>query len=111
MVTRRVEVLQVQRVVPRLVVVPEAELAFAALELNRKDGWSGNQHRIDSAAEPRNFELEVERARKSAEGSPEEVELLFPCLALFNFEGVCVRCSEGAEDLVRLGCQKAVDRS
>ena len=35
---------------------------------------------------------------------------LFPRLALFNFEGVCVCCSEGAEELVWLGCQKAVDR-
>jgi hypothetical protein len=53
----------------------------------------------------------VERARKPAEGSPKEVELLFPGLALFDFEGVGVRRSEGAEDLVRLGCQKAVEGS
>ncbi len=109
MVTRRVEVLQVQRVVPRLVVIPEAKLAFATLELNRKDGWSGNQHRIDSAAEPRHFKLQVQRARKPVEGSPKEIELLFPGLALLNLEGVGVRSSEGAEDLVRLGREKAFD--
>ncbi len=51
---------QVQRVIPCLVVVAQAELAFAALELNRKDGWSDNQHRIDSAAKARDLELEVE---------------------------------------------------
>ena len=36
-------------------------------------------------------------------------ELLFPGLALLNLEGVGVRSSEGAEDLVRLGREKAFD--
>jgi hypothetical protein len=37
-VARSVEVLQIQAVVPRLVVVVETELTLAALELNREDG-------------------------------------------------------------------------
>ena len=109
-VTRRVKVLQVQRVVPRLVVVGETELTFAALELNRKDGWSGNQHGVDSAAEPWDVELQEERAGKSAQSAAENVDLFFPCLALVDVEVMSVRCSQGAEDMVWIRRQKAVDR-
>ena len=109
-VTRRVKILQIQRVVPRLVVIGEAVLAFAALELDREDGRSGNQHGIDSAAESRNVELEEERAGQATESSSENVELLFPRLALVDVEVMGVRRSQGAEDMVRLGRQKAVDR-
>src|SRR5262245_55615993 len=47
-VTRLVEVLQIQRVVPGLVVVSKAKLVFTALKLDWEDGRPGNQHSIDS---------------------------------------------------------------
>jgi hypothetical protein len=46
---------------------------------------------VDPAAEPRNVELKIEGARKPAQCGPEDLDLLFPCLAVIDFEvvGVC----------------------
>ncbi len=108
-VTRRVEVLQIQRVIPCLVVVRQPEVTFAAFEFNRKDGWTRNQDCVDSAAEPRDVKFEVQRAGKPAQLRPQDVYLLLPCLALIDFEIVRVRRSQHAEDMVEIGSKEPLD--
>jgi hypothetical protein len=85
------EVLQVQRVVPGLVVIGQAVMAFTALELDREDGRSGNQHGIDTAPEAGNVELQEEGAGECCESRLENEQFLFPRLALLDVEVVGVR--------------------
>jgi hypothetical protein len=89
-VTRSVKVLEVQGVVPRLVVIGEPELAFSAPELDRKDTRSRNQNGVDSAAEPGNIELKVERARQSLQRPSQNLNFFFPRLPLIDLEVVGV---------------------
>lgn len=56
-VTSGMKVLQVERVVPGLMVVGEAELTFTALKFNWKDCWSADQYGVDSATEARNVKF------------------------------------------------------
>ena len=109
-VTRQVEVLQIQSVVPRLVVVGETELTLAALELNGKDGWPRNQHGVDSAPESWDVELQEDRAGKSTQSAGENIDLLFPRLALVDVEIMSVRRSQDPEDLMSIRIEKTVDR-
>ena len=110
-VTRRVEVLQIQSVVPGLVVVGEAKLTLAALELNRKDGWAGNQYSVDSAPKSWHIELQEDRAGKSTQSAAENVDFFFPRLALLNLQVMGVSRSEYTEDLVWIRSQKTIDWS
>lgn len=107
-VTRGVEVLQIQRVVPRLVVVGQPKLALAALKLDRKYDRPANQHGVDSAAKARDVEFEVEHASQPAESDRENFQLLFPRLALLDFEVVDVCRSQRTKDLVRIGGEKQI---
>jgi len=99
-VTRSVEVLQIQGVVPCLVVVGDTELVFSALELNGENNWPGNHHSIDSAAESRNVELKKDCARKSTQNVAENANLLLPCLPLIDVKVMGVRCDQSTEDLL-----------
>jgi hypothetical protein len=108
---RRMEVLQVQGVVPSLVVIGEMKLTLAALELNREDGWPRNQYGVNSAPKSWHVEFQEDRAGKSTESTAEDVDFLFPCLTLLDVQVVGMSRRECTEDLVRVRIQKIVDRS
>ncbi len=57
-VAGQVKVLQVERVVPCLIEVMGIELSLAHLELDDEHGRSGDEHRVDPAADSRDVELE-----------------------------------------------------
>ena len=59
---RRVEVLQVESVVPCLLEVRAPELPLTDLELDRDHSSARDDHRVDSRPEPGDVELEVEPA-------------------------------------------------
>jgi hypothetical protein len=56
------KVLQVERIVPGLVVVCDVVLVFAALEFDWEDDGARNEDRVNAASKPGDIELEVDRA-------------------------------------------------
>src|SRR5690242_10328334 len=76
--TRRVEIFQIECVVPDLVVVRETKLTLAALELDRKNGRPGNQHRVYSAAKSWHVEFQEEPAGKTVQSAAQNIELFLP---------------------------------
>lgn len=58
---------------------------------------------MDTAAEARNVELQEECAGECCESRLENEQFPFPRPALLDIEVVGVRCSQGAEDMVRFG--------
>src|SRR5688572_16663406 len=88
------EVLQVERVVPSLVVSLLGELLFSALELNWENGRTYDQDDVDATTEPGDVELKVNRAREADERGSEDLNLLFPRPCLFNLER-CERMRRG----------------
>jgi hypothetical protein len=59
-VTRAMEVLQVQPVVPRLVSIGNVVLPLTAFELDREYGRTRYQDNVDTAAEPRDVEFKID---------------------------------------------------
>lgn len=109
-VTGGVKVLQIQCVVPCLVIVGRPELTFAALELNRKDGWTGNENGVDSAAEPWHVELKVDGARQSDQCCSQDLDLVLPCPTLVNLKIKRVGGGQGAQNVLRISRQEHVNR-
>jgi hypothetical protein len=89
--TGLVEVLEIERVVPGLVVVRELELLFAALELNGEDGGTADNNGVDPASEAWDLELQEDRPGHSVQGPLQDLDLLFPGISLLLVErkGVC----------------------
>jgi hypothetical protein len=108
---RRVEVLQIEGVVPRLVVVGDTELTLAALELDRKDGRPRNQHGVDSAPKSWDVKLQKDRATQSTQSIAKNIDFLLPCLALIDIEVMGVGRYEDAEDMVWIRGEETGDRS
>lgn len=76
--TGAVEVLQVEGVVPHLIAIAGVVLLLAALELDREYGRAGNQHGIDTAAQARNVELEIEETGNARQSTLKDADFLFP---------------------------------
>jgi hypothetical protein len=88
------EVLEVECIVPGLIVSVERESSVAALELNGNDRRSTDDHRVDSAPEARHIELEEDPAVETRQGIAENVDLLLPRtqLTLFQLDRIVRSC-------------------
>lgn len=62
--TREMKILQIERVVPRLINIRRLKDFLATLEFHRKHNGTHNNDRIDPRAESRNIELQVDGAAK-----------------------------------------------
>lgn len=99
--TGGVEILKIERVIPCLAVIGSVELFLSAFELHRGHCWTSNEYRVDSAAESRHIELEVERSDEVFEGRFENCSLFFPRLSLLRFQRVGKRARKRSKDLWR----------
>ena len=95
------EVLEIEPVVPRLVVVDATVLRGTALELDRKDRGTADQGGVNSTAEPRNIELEVNGTVETGEGVLKYLDLLLPGVPLIAFKRKLVCGCEPPQNLVR----------
>ena len=80
------EVLEIEAVVPGLVVGVARESLLSALELDRKDRGARDQHRVDAAPEPGDVELEIDRALEVTQGVTQDLDLFLPRPALLGCE-------------------------
>ena len=76
------KVLQVERVIPDLVYVVARKLGFAHLELDREDCCTGNEGRIEAAAETRNVEFQEDGTFDTGECALEQRNLVKPGVPL-----------------------------
>src|SRR5688572_31387374 len=97
-VAAAMEVLQIEGIVPGLVVGPAVVPALAALELEGEDGGSDHEHGIDAAAESRNIELEVQVPIQAGQRSSQDLDLLSPCGQLRPFDGDVTVAGQLAKD-------------
>ena len=128
-VARGVEVLEVEAIVPGLLVVELLELLRPHLELDRNHGRGRDEHGIHPPAEPRDVELEVDpgdrmkkvtssffAAEKVAvtffigQGGAEHGQLQPPRGELLGGERVAMRTRERGVDLVVGGAEERGDR-
>ena len=125
---RGVEVLEIEAIVPGLLVVELLKLLRPHLELDRDHGRGRDEHGIHPPAEPRDVELEVDpggrgsfvtegdrplflrNTRQSPEGRAEHRQLQPPCGELLGSKGVAMRAREGRVDLVIGGAEERGDR-
>src|SRR5438105_670456 len=70
-VTALVEVLQIKRIVPRLLVVRPTVLSLAALEFNWEDRRTRGNDCIDATPQAWNIKLEIDVAGNSCQGASE----------------------------------------
>src|ERR1043166_312604 len=95
-VTRAMEVLEIECVVPHLVECLPSVLALSRLELDRKHYSSGNNDSIDPAAKSRHIELEVEVAVDPCERNLQDLDRFFPSAALRNANVEVAGCGQNA---------------
>jgi hypothetical protein len=81
-VARSVKILQVQCVIPHLVLVCDPKSMLADLELDHDHRGPGDQNRIDPAADSRDIEFKEDRAHALAEGGFEHGDLAKPSVPL-----------------------------
>jgi hypothetical protein len=80
------EVLQVEPIVPGLVVGVGPEKVLAALELDREDRWPTHQGGIEATSQPGDVELQEEGALEADECGSENANLLCPSATLLGLE-------------------------
>ena len=97
--TAQVEVLQIECVVPGLVVVGYVVLALSTLELDRKDGRPADHDGVDPTPEPRHVEFKVDRPLEPVEGLDHNRDLLFPGASLGDLQVVRVSADEHSQNL------------
>ena len=97
---RAVEVLEVKRVIPGLVIVRGQEAVLAALEFDREHCRSGDEYRVDPATESRDLEFQVEHAREAFELFLENADLVFPGASLRGFDVVLISSGERSQNSV-----------
>ena len=110
LVTRLVEVLEIERIVPSLVQVVPVVIDRAALELDREHGRAGDPDRIDSTPEAGDIELQKQRSDAAHQGSLENVDLASPRIALLGLDGALTSACEPAENGVRRHRQELGNR-
>ncbi len=103
---RLVKVLEVEGVVPRLVVVALGIATLADLELDRHDGRVGNHHAVDTTPESRYIELEEQRSVDTRESALEHAHLLLPRLGLRPVDGQAAPAGEVAQYRRVVGCEE-----
>jgi len=106
---RLVEILQVESVVPNLLDGGTVEILLPDLELNDHDRGANQQHRINSAAEAGDCELEKDRATEPRQGVLQYDNLLYPGFALGLLQVVPAGEGQPPDDRVRFGSEKFVD--
>jgi hypothetical protein len=87
------------------------EATLAALELDGKYHRTRNQHRVYSASESRDGELEKDRAGKPTQSVVEDLDLFFPRPPLVDIEVMSMRASERAKNVAGTSSQEFVNRS
>lgn len=109
LVARAVEILEVEPVVPSLVVCTGGEGRLAALELNRDDGRTSHDHRIDPAADARHLELEKHGAGDCDERVLQNLNLFNPGVPLSRVHVAAGAGGKCTENRAGIGGEEAFD--
>ena len=104
--TRRVEVLQIEPVVPDLINGASIKSFRTNLELQHKDDWPNKQYRIDPCAHSRDVELQQNRSINPLETGFQKPDLCYPGISLCLVNREIAIPDQLAKYCVVMGSQK-----